>query len=149
MFRIIRFEIDSTALIAASKERRGTVEKIQDIGDLESSNGVFFSKAMATTSAEYFELEGYLRSLLGDGGSIVATAEEREHSGKWVACDYSAIYKLVRTRAPKDYDYGYCVEIATVAGEFGPERLVAMPADRVEYQSGRYSSGMFMPVVCG
>jgi hypothetical protein len=35
-----------------------------------------------------------------------------------------------------------------MAGEFGVERLVAMPAESVEYQSGRYSSGMFTPIDC-
>jgi hypothetical protein len=33
-------------------------------------------------------------------------------------------------------------------GEFGPERLVAMPKENVAYQSGRYSSGMYTPVEC-
>ena len=145
MFRIIRIEIDKEALIEASKYRDDTVCRIQDLGALESSNGVFYTRAMSTASEEYFELEGYLRSLFGDGSSIVATAEDREVSGKWVVCDYTDIYKLLRTRAPKDYDYGYCVEIGTV----GKERLVAMSEDRVEYQSGRYSSGMFPAVACG
>lgn len=139
MIRIIRFEIDDEALYAAHKASRGTVERLQDLLDLSSSNDVYSSEAMATTSAKFFEAEGYLRSLFGDGGE----------SGKWQAIDYTEQYALLRTRAPKDYDYGYCVEVGQVAGEFGDERLVAMPKDRVEYQSGRYSSGMFMPTRCG
>jgi hypothetical protein len=122
---------------------------VQDLGDLQSSNGVFYTKAMATTSSDYFEVESALRSLFGDGSSINTTDENREISGKWVVCDYSDIYRLLRTRAPREYDYDYVVEVGTMAGEFGEERLVAMPEDRVEYQSGRYSSGMFTPVHCG
>jgi hypothetical protein len=148
MLRIIRFEIDLEALVEASKTRETTVRTIQDLGDLQSSNGVFYTRAMSTASAAYFDIEQCLRSLFGDGSSIVASAEDRETSGKWVVCDYSDIYKLVRTRAPKDYDYAYCVDVGRVDGMSSEERLVAMPADKVEYQSGRYSSGMFTPIDC-
>ena len=149
MFRIIRIEIDLEALVEASKSNASTVERLQDLVDLTSSNGVFYTEAMATTSAKYFEAEGYLRALFGDGGSINACAENRDYSGNWVVIDYSNIYKLIRTRAPKDYDYGYCVEVGQVDGMNSTERLVAMPEDKVEYQSGRYSSGMYTPVACG
>lgn len=148
MFRIIRFEIDKEALIDVAESRREAVQRIQDLGDIQSSNGVFYTKAMATTSADYFVVEQTLRSLFGDGCSVVASAEDRPVSGKWVVCDYSDGYKLLRTRAPQAYDYGYVVEVGTMQGEFGEERLVAMPKDRVEYQSGRYSSGMYTPVDC-
>ena len=148
MFRIIRFEIDKEALIERAESRRDTVRRVQDLGDIQSSGDVFYTKAMATTSADYFEVESALRSLFGDGSSIVATAEDRPVSGKWVVCDYSDIYRLLRTRAPREYDYDYVVEVGVMQGEFGEERLVAMPEDRVEYQSGRYSSGMFTPVDC-
>jgi len=148
MLKIVRFEIDREAFAAAYKTDKSVVERLQDWGDLQSSNGVFYSKAMATTSSDYFNIEAGLRSLFGDGGSINASAENRDHSGKWVVCDYSDIYTLVRTRAPKDYDYAYCVEVGVTTTEFGEERMVAMPSDRVAYQSGRYSSGMFFPTVC-
>lgn len=148
MIRIIRIEIDLEALVEASKSRETTVTTIQDLGDLTSSNGVFYTKAMSTASHEYFEIEQCLRSLFGDGSSINATAEDREVSGKWVVIDYSDIYRLVRTRAPKDYDYAYCVDVGRVDGMTSEERLVAMPHDRVEYQSQRYSSGMYTPVHC-
>jgi len=138
MFRIIRFEIDQEALIASADVHMSTVRALQEIGELGRYDGAFSSKAMATTSPGYFEMEQRLRSLFGDGGK----------SGKWQVIDHSKKYGLLRTRAPKEYDYGYCVEIGTIAGENGPERLVAMPADRVEYQSGRYSSGLFCPVNC-
>lgn len=148
MFRIVRIEIDKEALIEASKSNESTVDRLQDLLDLTSSNGVFYTEALATTSAKYFEAESYLRALFGDGGSIGASAENRDYSGKWVVCDYSDIYRLIRTRAPKSYDYGYCVEVGEMPGESGVERLVALPEDRVEYQSGRYASGMYTPVVC-
>ncbi|MHC4237565.1 MAG: hypothetical protein ACYSSM_04840 [Planctomycetota bacterium] len=137
MFKIIRFEINDEAFIAAYKTNKGTVERLQDLLDLQSSNGVYYSETIATTSAKYFEAEGYLRALFGDTNPT-----------RWEAIDYSEQYALLRTRAPKDYDYAYCVDCGQVEGINGPERLVAMPKDRVEYQSGRYSSGMFFPTVC-
>lgn len=139
MFRIIRIEVEFEAFAEAYKDNKGTVERLQNLVELISSNGVFCTEAMATTSAKYFEAEGYLRSLFGDSGT----------SSKWQVIDYTSNYSLLRTRAPQNYDYGYCVEVGTVAGQFGEERLVAMPSDRVGYQSGRYESGMFIPTACG
>lgn len=135
MFRIIRIEIEIEALVQASKTSRDTVERIQETGDLISSNGVFSTKAMATTSSDYIEIESVLRGLFGE-------------SDKWKVIDYSSQYVLVRTRAPRDYDYGYCVDVGTVGGAC-IERLVAVPVGKLEYQSGRYSSGMYTPVACG
>jgi hypothetical protein len=149
MLRIIRFEIDFDALVDASDASRSTVERLQDLVELTSSNDVFYTPAMSTASALYFDIEACLRTLFGDGGSIVASAEEREIAGKWVVVDYSDIYSLIRTRAPKDYDYAYCVDVGRVDGMSSEERLVAMPKDRVTYQSGRYGSGMFSAVDCG
>ena len=139
MFRIIRIEVEREALIDAGKTSRSTVERLHELVDLTSSNGVFYTVAMATTSTKYFEVESCLRSLFGDSGA----------SAKWQVIDYSSVYVLIRTKAPKDYDYGYCVDAGQVAGESGTERLVAVPQDKVAYQSGRYESGMFMPVACG
>jgi hypothetical protein len=136
MLRIVRFEIDSEAFYEAYKSSESTVKRIQDAGDLDSNCDVYASKAMSTTSSDYFNVEAGLRSLFGD-------------QTKWKVIDYSDNYALVRTRAPVDYDYGYCVQVGVVTTEFGEERLVAMPKDRVEYQSGRYGSGMFSAVDCG
>ena len=148
MLRIIRIEIDYDGLIEKGETRRDQIKRLYEVADLQSSNGVFYTKAMSTASKEYFEVEQILRSMFGDGSSIVASAEKREITAPWVVCDYSDIYTLLRTRAPEAYDYGYCVQVGTVEGESQTERLVAVPNDRVDYQSGRYASGMFMPIVC-
>ena len=148
MFRIIRFEVDFDSLVKRGETRRDQVKRLYEIADLQSSNGVFYTKAMSTTSPEYFETEQIFRSMFGDGTSIEATAESRETTSKWVVIDYSDVYRLLRTRAPRSYDYAYVIEVGVMQGEFGEERLVAMPEDRVEYQSGRYSSGLFTPVLC-
>lgn len=137
MFRIIRIEIDAEKFIAAYKTNEATVKRLQDWGDLDSNCDVYASKAMATTSSDYFNVEAGLRSLFGDANPET-----------WRAIDYSEQYTLVRVRAPKDYDYGYCVEVGTVTTEFGEERLVAVPQKSLEYQSGRWGSGMFVAVDC-
>jgi hypothetical protein len=134
MFRIIRIEIESEAFIQAGKTSRDTVERLCEVLDLQSSNGVFCSEAMATTSTKYLETMDCLKALFSDDNN-------------WNEIDYSTQYVLVRTRAPRDYDYGYCVDVGTVGGA-AIERLVAVPAGKLEYQSGRYSSGMYMPTVC-
>jgi len=138
MFRIIRFEIDEEAYAEAYEHSNGTLRRLSDLLDLNSSNTVYASEAMATTSLKYYEAEQYLRAMFGDGGE----------SGKWQAIDYSDLYALVRTRAPKDYDYAYCIDCGQIEGINGPERMVSMPKNRVTYQSSRYSSGMFFPTVC-
>ena len=55
--------------------------------------------------------------------------------------DYVQIY----TTAPVDYDYGYVRPIAdnvAVTDRGKVVRLVAMPAESVDYQCGRYGSGL-------
>jgi hypothetical protein len=97
---------------------------------------------MSTTSREYFDIEQCLRSLFGD----------RQH---WDTVDVTRKYRLLRTRAPQAYDYGYVIEVGTMLPraeknetERDAERLVAIPRESVEYQSGRYASGMYTPIDC-
>jgi len=64
--------------------------------------------------------------------------------GDWCAVDLTDLYSLVETTAPENYDYGYVVPVAdvaeTVCGK--PGRLLAIPHKSLEYQTGRYSSGL-------
>jgi len=135
MLRIIQFTIDFDKLVDVAESRRTTVEALRDYVELHRDGDNFVTEAMSTASAKYFDAEQCLRSLFGD----------RIH---WDVKDLSSNYKLFRTRAPVAYDYAYVVEIGRVDGRDKEERLVAIPKERVEYQSGRYSSGMFMPVDC-
>jgi len=137
MIRIVQFKIDYEALIASSEFNRSTVEKIQELTKLDSEDDVFLTDRMATSESRFFEIEGYLRSMFGD-------------RTKWDVIDLSEEYKVLRTSAPKDYDYAYVIELGTFDAEKyrKSERLVAMPASRVEYQSGRYSSGLHSSWPC-
>jgi hypothetical protein len=136
MFRIIRFKVPADRLMALYEQGVSAAEQFQDAsGGLGQQGDYFYSVPMATTSARFFICEQYLRSMFGDPPHLIE--------------DLTKGYRLLRTRAPKAYDYDYCIDIGTMPGEFGEERLVAMPADSVNYQSGRYSSGMFTPITCG
>ena len=135
MFRIVQFKVNREKLIERSETRRDAMDAIQELTKLESQGDSFYAEVMSTTEARYFAIEQWLRSMFGD----------RIH---WDTVDLSADYKLLRTRAPQSYDYGYVVQVGTMAGEFGEERIVAMPKKSVEYQSGRYSSGMYTPIDC-
>jgi len=136
MFRIVQFKIDRGELVKKSETHRGAVASLQaEVEDLGTVGDSFITEPMATTSAKYFAVEQTLRYLFGD----------RIH---WDTEDLTASYRLLRTRAPQAYDYGYVVEVGRMDGESGEERLVAMPHKSVEYQSGRYSSGMYTPVDC-
>lgn len=55
-------------------------------------------------------------------------------------------YALVETNAPQAYDYGYTVDLGVdeMTTRTGIIRLVAMPVERVEYQCGRYMSGLYL-----
>jgi len=136
MFRIIQFAIPYEDFIkkAGDGANRSTVEGIQENCKLDRDGDKWVSEPIATTSARFFVVEQYLRSLYGDPPHLIK--------------DVTAKYKLLRTRAPVAYDYGYVVEIGTMPGEFGEERMVAIPKESVEYQSGRYCSGMFTPIDC-
>jgi hypothetical protein len=135
MFRIIQFKVDREKLLNLAESRESTVRRLNEIVDFGTVGDDWYTEPMSTTSAKAFEVEGLLRSLFGDRMG-------------WDFVDLSAKYRLLRTRAPQAYDYGYVIEIGRMDGEFGEERLVAMPKDRVEYQSGRYASGMYSPTTC-
>jgi len=135
MFRIVQFKIPRDQmdhLIEHSPD--GTRRFWDEAGEMALRDGFYLSPPMSTTSKQFFVAEQYLRSLVGDPPHLIE--------------DITADYKLLRTRAPQNYDYGYVLEIGKMQGEFGEERLVAMPKKSVAYQSGRYSSGMYTPIDC-
>lgn len=135
MFRIVQFKIPVEQFDALIERSSDAARRFYDeAGDLARRDGFYVSPPLATTSAKFFVAEQYLRSLVGDPPHLIE--------------DITADYKLLRTRAPQSYDYGYVLEIGKMQGEFGEERLVAMPKERVAYQSGRYSSGMYTPIDC-
>lgn len=120
------------------------------------------------------QLFGLIRNMSVDYSTIdrevVESSVMSNISDKWVECsrlmellfwpyrihgstdqyieDLTAEYKLLRTRAPTAYDYDYVINLGKVHGEFGEERLVAIPTQNVRYQSGRYSSGLYTPIMC-
>lgn len=135
MFRIIQFKIPRAQFDALIENSPDATRRFYEAaGDLSLVDGFYTSLPMSTTSKDFFVAEQYLRSLVGDPPHLIA--------------DVTPMFALLRTRAPKEYDYGYIIEIGRMAGEFGEERLVACPKRSVEYQSGRYSSGMFTPIDC-
>lgn len=135
MFRIVQFAVPVDQLEALIESKPEATRRFYTEAQMSDTfNGFYLSNAMATTSAQFFVAEQYLRSLVGDPPHLVR--------------DVSEDYALYRTRAPKAYDYGYVVEVGRMDGEFGEERLVAIPKQFADYQSGRYSSGMFTPVKC-
>ena len=134
MFRIIQVKIPESVLSPFIAEDRPALDRLRKACDLHSHDGFFYSAPMATTGATFFHVEQCLRGMFGDPPHLFE--------------DLTADYRLLRTRAPQAYDYSYCIEVGKMAGEFGEERLVAMPAKSVDYQSGRYSSGMFTPIIC-
>jgi hypothetical protein len=135
MFRIVQFRIPTDQFDALIESKPDATRRFYDeAGHGHSTGGFYRSDTMATTDKRFFVAEQYLRSLVGDPPHLVE--------------DVTQEYALYRTRAPKAYDYGYVVEVGRVDGEFGEERLVAIPKQFAEYQSGRYSSGMFTPVKC-
>lgn len=135
MFRIIQFKIPRKQFEQLIEEEKTATRRFYDkAGNLSLVDGFYVSLPMSTTSAQFFECEGYLRSLVGDPPHLID--------------DVTATFSLLRTRAPVAYDYGYVITVGTMPGEFGEERLVAIPKRSVEYQSGRYASGMFTPIDC-
>jgi hypothetical protein len=136
MFRIIQFKIPVAQFEQLIEDRPDATRRFYDkAGDLARIDGHYVSLPMSTTSAQFFECEQYLRSLVGDPPHLID--------------DVTGTFALLRTRAPVAYDYSYVLTIGTMPGEFGEERLVAVPKRSVEYQSGRYASGMFSPIACG
>lgn len=135
MFRIVRFRIPVDQFDELIESRKEVARRFYDeAGTFFRGDGFYVSPPMSTTSKQFFVAEQYLRSLVGDPPHLIE--------------NLTADYKLLRTRAPQAYDYNYVIEIGKMQGEFGEERLVAMPKRHVEYQSGRYSSGMYTPVDC-
>lgn len=134
MFRIVQFKIPEHRVEQWVEGEKLAFERLSQKCDLNQRGKFYYSEPMSTTSAKFFECEQYLRSLVGDPPELIM--------------DLTAGYRLLRTRAPQAYDYSYVLEIGTMPGEFGVERLVAMPKEYVDYQSGRYSSGMFTPIDC-
>jgi len=134
MFRIVQFKIPAVKVEQWFEQEKSVSRLLYDRCPMRERNGFYYSAPMATTSALFFECEQLLRSLVGDPPHLVE--------------DLTPEYRLLRTRAPQAYDYDYCIEVGSMAGEFDTERLVAMPVESVEYQSGRYSSGMFTPIDC-
>lgn len=135
MFRIVRFKIPAAQLDKLIEDRPEATRRFYDALEcLDKYQGFYTSNPMATTSKEFFIAEQLLRGLVGDPPHLIQ--------------DVTPEYKLLRTRAPQAYDYDYVIEIGRMQGESGEERLVAMPKERVNYQGGRYSSGLFTPVDC-
>lgn len=134
MFRIVQIRVPFQSILDAHESNKYAVERLQESADFQRDGDDYVSEPMATTSAQYFRTEQYLRGVFGDPPHLFV--------------DLTGNYKLLRTRAPQAYDYGYVIEVGTVQGESEIERLVAIPHERVEYQSGRYASGLYSPVDC-
>lgn len=135
MFRIIQFKIPAAQFEKLIEDRPEVTRRFYDeAGDLQRVDGFYTSIPISTTSKQFFVAEQYLCSLVGDPPHLIEDVTDR--------------FSLFRTRAPQSYDYGYVIEIGKMPGEFGEERLVVIPNRSVEYQSGRYSSGMYTPIAC-
>lgn len=133
MFRIVQFSVPFDSAIDLSDSVR--FRDFYDAAELRHGDGKeYVSKPMATTQKEFFACEMLLRGIVGDPPHMIK--------------DITSNYSLLRTRAPRAYDYDYVIEIGRMDGEFGEERIVAIPKSRVEYQSGRYSSGLYTPISC-
>ena len=135
MFRIVQFKIPAEQYEQLIEDHSDATLRFHEEANVAKVDGFYVSVPLSTTSAKFFVAEQYLRSLVGDPPHLIDDVTDR--------------FSLLRTRAPKAYDYDYCIDIGTMQGEFGEERLVAVPKRSVEYQSGRYSSGMFTPITCG
>lgn len=135
MFRIVQFKIPEHRVEQWIEQEKGAFRYFTEVlTGLDKRGEFYYSEPMSTTSAKFFMCEQYLRSLVGDPPEFVR--------------DMTDEYRLLRTRAPQSYDYGYVIEIGKMPGEFGEERLVCIPKTYVDYQSGRYASGMYTPIVC-
>lgn len=134
MFRIVQFKIPVEQYEGLIERSPEATRRFHDKTDMTRDGAFYTSLPISTTSAEFFVAEQYLRSLVGDPPHLIDDVTER--------------FTLLRTRAPQSYDYGYVIEIGKMNGEFGEERLVVVPKRSVEYQSGRYASGMFSPINC-
>lgn len=134
MFRIVQFKIPVAQFDELVESRPEAARRFYEECDLSSVDGFYVSLPLSTTGVKFFVAEQYLRSLVGDPPHLIEDVTER--------------FALFRTRAPQAYDYAYVIEIGKMQGEFGEERLVVIPKRSVDYQCGRYSSGMFTPIDC-
>ena len=139
MIKIHEFRIDHDKVVGNAAfvgAQYDNWRAIRELTKLDRVGDAFVSEPMATTEPRYLVIEEYLRSMFGDWLG-------------WGISNLTGGYHLIRTQAPLNYDYGYCIEIATtvVPGEKS-ERLVAIPVKSVEYQVARYGSGMYTAVDC-
>lgn len=136
MFRIIQFRVPGDMILGSEDMPRfKDFHKAAGLStDYSATSELHVSKPMATTQKEFFICEQLLRGIVGDPSHVIH--------------DVTPDYSLLRTRAPRDYDYAYVIEIGRMEGEFGEERIVAIPKKSVAYQSGRYSSGLHTPIDC-
>jgi len=116
------------------KTERVALDRLRELTPLNGHDGNFTSVPMASTDAAYSLVKDAIVRLLGDSEPYLE--------------DLTAEYAIVRTRAPKDYDYSYCLDIGTVAGDRGQERIIAIPKHSVAYQTARYGSGLYGTVSC-
>lgn len=130
MFKIVEIRVKEEAMIDLGN--RGN--RLAGACDWARREGYFLSPPMSSTSIDYEMITHEARIVLG-----VASKD-----GVWCAVDKTRHYSLVETTAPADYDYGYVIPVAdvekTVCGK--PGRLLAIPHKSVEYQTGRYMSGL-------
>ena len=92
------------------------------------------SSPLVSGTLDYVRTQYGLDYLLGKGA---ATAR-----------DVTRDYQLLRTNAPLRYDHVNVIGVGTMTGDHGPERLVVVPKAQLEYQCGRYSSGLFAFTLC-
>jgi hypothetical protein len=109
------------------------------------------------------ELESAVRGLLGfvdgftgNGGVLPqgirdsvtslkkAIPPEQENSLTVEVGQFRETYAVIETNAPRSYDYDYCIP-GTGEGnpDKGSSRFVLIPLSKLEYQKGRYRSGLF------
>lgn len=140
MFRVIQFKVDFEKLIAAAEHSRSTVEFINESCEWGRRGDYWVSEPLATTDRRFSDISSSFRGIFG----------QWEGEGPWHVEDLTENYRLVRTTAPKSYDYGYVIEIGVIPAETERDtaRLVAMPRENVEYQTGRYSSGLYISAPC-
>lgn len=131
MMKIIRFAIPCEQFRTFIRESKLLAKRFdKECGGLLSMDGKFVSVPMATTSAAYIEAHATLNEFFGYSGAFIE--------------DNTSEFSMVRTNAPEAYDYGYVISVGTTDGS----RLLAIPSSRVEYQRGRYSSGLYASTVC-
>lgn len=128
MISIVKVKIPPATLYQLMKTDREAVMALREAANLRSANSFFVSDPMLTTSQIY---------------ALTMPALERLGLTESIE-DLTVEYQICRTLAPKEYDYAYCVDVATN----GKERTVAIPVRSYDYQTGRYASGNYTAVAC-